>query len=297
EDLVGQLKSNPTGLLTAIAPTLSGADFAMVNLETSLGTTGTKVPKAFNFQVPPQAIDALKAAGVDAVSMANNHGMDYGAVGLQDSLAIRASSGFPILGIGQNDTEAYAPLITEIKGQRLGVIAASDVFDAALVSSWTAAPDQPGIASAEADHLQRLVQEVQTTRPKVDTLVVYLHFGTEKQTCPNARQKEVVDALLAAGVDIVIGSHPHRLQGVGYQGKKLVAYSMSNFIFRGPSSESRKTGVLMVTATGQQIDGFEWKPATLQGNVPVLLSGSASQAGLTEMAQRRDCAGLTEAPT
>ena len=191
QGLTEAVVADPGGLLGSIAPVLGAADVSVVNLEAALGTTGSPEPKSFAFQAPPQALDALRSAGVDAVTMANNHGMDFGEEGLAESLAIRDSSGFPILGIGADEDDAYAPWITDVRGQRIGVIAANDVFDSNLVARWTAGPGTAGIASAEEAHQERLADEVRRTRALVDTLVVFLHYGTENQTCPNGRQQEL----------------------------------------------------------------------------------------------------------
>ncbi len=290
---LGALRSSPGTVLSAIAPTLSAADVTMLNLEAALGTGGSPQPKKFTFQVPAQAIDAVKAAGVDVVTMANNHGMDFGPVGFADSLRIKRESGFPILGIGADDTEAYTPWVTEAKGQRIGFIGANDIFDDNLRSAWTAAPGHPGLASAEEAHQERLAEEVRTLRPKVDTLVVFLHYGTETQLCPNARQKELVELLTRAGADIVVGSHPHRLQGVGYHGQQFVAYSLGNFAFQANSPEGAATGVLTVTATGRRIDGYTWTPAVIRNSIPHPLTGTAADAAQATMTQRQQCAGLT----
>ena len=180
-----------------------------------------------------------------------------------------------------------------MNGQRIGFIAANDVFDDALRSAWTAGPDKPGLASAEEAHQERLAQAVKDTRPQVDTLVVFLHYGTEKQTCPNPRQQELVTLLTQAGADIVVGSHPHRLQGVGYLGTKFVAYSLGNFAFKANSPDGSATGVLVVTATGQRIDGYEWKPAVIRNSIPYPVTGAAADAAQATMTQRQNCAGLT----
>jgi poly-gamma-glutamate synthesis protein (capsule biosynthesis protein) len=297
ESLEGPLSADPEGLLSAIAPTLSAADLAVVNLEAALGTAGTPEAKGFAFQVPAEALDALRAAGTDAVSMANNHGMDFGEEGLAESLRIEAESGFPVLGIGADADAAYAPWITEVRGQRIGVIAANDVFDSSLVARWTAGPDQAGIASAKQPHQARLVQEVQRTRPLVDTLVVYLHWGVEKDTCPTARQQELAAAMTAAGADIVVGTHAHRLQGMGYLGDQFVAYGLSNFVFKAPSEPGRRSGVLTVSATGRRIDGYRWDPAVLQGTLPVPLTGAAADAERAAMDELRGCTDLSATPT
>ncbi len=298
EGLVGSLQADPEGLLSAIAPTLGAADVTVVNLEAALGIAGgAPEPKTFAFRVPAEALVALDAAGVDAVTMANNHGMDYGPEGLAESLRIEADTGFPIIGIGADADAAYEPWITEVRGQRIGVIAANDIFDSNLVSSWTATDDQAGIASAEEAHQDRLAGVVEATRPLVDTLVVYLHYGVEKETCPNARQQELAELLTGAGADIVVGSHAHRLQGMGYMGDQFVAYGLSNFVFKAPSEPGRRSGVLTVSATGRRIDGYQWDPAVLQGNVPYPLSGAAADAERAAMDELQGCTGLTPDPT
>lgn len=287
------LRSSPGTVLSAIAPTLSAADLTMVNLEASLGDKGSPQPKKFTFRVPEQSLEALKAAGVDVVTMANNHGLDYGPENLAESLRIKAGTRFPILGIGADDQQAYMPWVTEVKGQRIGFIGANDVFDDHLRGSWTAAPGRPGIASAEEAHQAHLAEVVSELRDKVDTLVVFLHYGTETQTCPNQRQKDLVQLLTGAGADIVVGSHPHRLQGVGYLGDRFVAYSLGNFAFQANSPEGAATGVLTVTTTGRRVDGYTWTPAVIRASLPVPLTGSAAQSADATMAQRQACAGLS----
>src|SRR5690606_23757350 len=105
---------------------------------------------------------------------------------------------------------------------------------------------QPGIASTEEAEQARFLEQVAKVRDGVDTLVVFLHYGLEPQECPNSRQEELVDALLAAGADLVVGSATHRLQGMGYRGDRFVAYGLSNFVFQAPSAPGRASGVLKV---------------------------------------------------
>src|SRR6185369_3358251 len=91
-NLAGQLQSNPGGMFAPIAPTLSGVDVAMVNLETAIATGGSPDPKNYNFRAPPSAFEALRVAGVDVVTMANNHGRDYGPQGFAETLAAKAQT-------------------------------------------------------------------------------------------------------------------------------------------------------------------------------------------------------------
>src|SRR5207344_1473780 len=151
---------------------------------------------SYNFRAPARAFEALRVAGVDVVTMANNHGVDYGPGGLADTLAAKAATPLGVVGIGANATDAYTPWKKDVKGQRVAVIGASDVIDDPLISSWTATDTQGGIASAKEVNQQRLVESVRAARPDSDTLVVDLHWGAEGTSCPTQRQRDLARALV-----------------------------------------------------------------------------------------------------
>ena len=176
------------------------------------------------FRAPATAFDALESGGVDVVSVANNHGMDFGETGLRDTLASAKRAGMPIVGAGRNDTRAYAPFRRTIRGQRLAIIGATQVLDDHLVSAWSAGPGKLGLASAKDE--PRLVRAVREARSSSDTVVVFLHWGLELDSCPTSSQKSLARKLVAAGADIVVGSHAHVLVGAGRRGKALVAYGL-----------------------------------------------------------------------
>jgi len=277
-------------MLAPIAPLLSSADLAVVNLETAITERGEPQPKEFTFRAPPSALTAVASAGVDVVTMANNHGMDYGEVGLRDSLAATRSSGFPIVGIGNDAAEAYAPYRTTIKGQRIAVFGATQVLDDNLITAWTATDDKAGLASAK--EVERLTGAVAAARGDSDTILVFLHWGVETQTCPTASQQQLARQLVDAGADIVVGGHAHRLQGAGRMDGALIAYGLGNFVFYARPGDGAKSGVLTVTATGRDIDSYEWHPAVIRDGVPRPLAGDAAAAALTAWNELRGCTGL-----
>src|SRR5919108_3692551 len=162
-----RLAEDPRGVLAAIAPVLRSADLTVANLETAVTTAGSAASKQFVFRAPPTAFAALAAGGVDVVSMANNHGMDFGEAGLRDSLAAARQTRFPVIGIGLDDKRAYAPYRAKVRGQRIAVIAATQVLDDHLISTWTAGPRKPGLASAK--NVPRLLRAVRETRSTADT--------------------------------------------------------------------------------------------------------------------------------
>ena len=174
------------GLGSGAAP-LAKADLAVVNLETAVTDGGEQASKQFSFKAPPQALQVIKDAGVDAVSVANNHGMDYGPVGLADTLAASKQYRLPVIGAGVDQAHAFQGYERTIRGVRVAVISATDVLDSSLQSAWTAGPDKPGLASAkEGDLLAQRIRQVSATS---DVVVAFLHWGVEKQVCPTERQQ------------------------------------------------------------------------------------------------------------
>jgi poly-gamma-glutamate synthesis protein (capsule biosynthesis protein) len=287
-----RLDADPASVLEPIAPVLRAADVAVGNLETTLGTAGSPWPgKEFTFRAPGSAIDALRAVGLDAVSMANNHGMDYGAAGLTASLEIaRAQPDHFVIGIGGDEAEAYRPFVTEVRGQRIAVIGATQVIGDSMIPTWTATASQPGLASAK--RVDRLVAEVQQARADADTVVVFLHWGIELETCPSGDQKALAEALVAAGADVIVGGHAHRVQGAGRLGEALVGYGLGNFLWNASSAESATTGVLEVTVTGRRVDSYRWVPARIHSGVPRALEGADATAAVATWDARRGCTGL-----
>lgn len=289
--LRGQLDEDPAGLLAPIAPVLGSADISVVNLETAITQRGTAATKDYTFRAPETAYTALASAGVDVANVANNHGMDFGAEGLTDTLYSAAINGFPLIGIGNDATEAFRPFEATINGQQIAVFGATQVLDGNLIDSWSAGDGDAGLANAlDPD---RLVAAITEARPRIDTVVVYLHWGKEGETCPTERQTELADQLVAAGADIVVGSHAHRLQGAGRDGAAFVAYGLGNFAFYSPDgSPAAATGVLQVTATGRTVDGYEWVPATIRSGVPTPLEGAEAEQAQADWQALRDCTDL-----
>ncbi len=285
-----RLDASPASVLAPIAPVLRRADVAVLNLETAITERGTPAPKEYVFRAPASAFDALESGGVDVVSVANNHGMDFGETGLRDTLASAKRAGMPIVGAGRNDTRAYAPFRRTIRGQRLAIIGATQVLDDHLVSAWSAGPGKLGLASAKDE--PRLVRAVREARSSSDTVVVFLHWGLELDSCPTSSQKSLARKLIAAGADIVVGSHAHVLVGAGRRGKALVAYGLGNFVFYASRAETVESGVLEVTVTGRRIDGYRWVPARISGGIPYPLTGSERGRAQASWRALRSCTDL-----
>lgn len=285
-----RLAASPASVLAPIAPVLSRADVAMVNLETAVTARGEPAAKAFVFRAPASAFTALEAGGVDVVTIANNHGMDFGRTGLRDTLAAGRAAGVPVVGAGWNDRQAYAPHRITVDGQRIAIIGATQVLDDHLASEWTAGPTKIGLASAKNE--PRLVRAVRDARRTSDTVVVYLHWGLELETCPTGAQTSLAAKLVDAGADVIVGSHAHVLLGAGRMKQALVAYGLGNFVFYAFRELTSQTGVLEVTVTGRRIDGYRWRPARISGGIPHVVSASERARARAGWNGLRSCTGL-----
>jgi len=278
-------------VLGPISAVLKRADVAVLNLETAVTTRGTAQPKQYVFRAPPSAFAALASGGVDVASMANNHGMDYGEVGLRDSLAAARRARFPVIGIGLDASQAYRPYRVTIRGQRIAIVAATQVLDDNLISSWTAGPHKPGLASAK--DVPRLVRAVRTARATSDTVVVFLHWGVELASCPTVDQRRLARQLVAAGADVVVGSHAHQLLGAGRMRKAFIDYGLGNFAwYSSASGVTAETGVLLVSVTGGHVNGYRFEPARIASGSPYPLHGAERTSAIRSWRGLRGCTGL-----
>jgi poly-gamma-glutamate capsule biosynthesis protein CapA/YwtB (metallophosphatase superfamily) len=290
-----RLARNPDTALGPVAAVLRRADVAMVNLETTVTTHGTPQHKHYTFRAPPTAFRALQAAGVDVATMANNHGMDYGLVGLRDSLAAAAAARFPVVGIGRDAAQAYAPWLVSVRGQRVAILGATQVLEPGLRAAWTAGSSKPGLASAYDQ--ARLAAAVRRARRTADTVVVYVHWGEEGNPCPTGPQRRLAHVLARAGADAVVGTHAHTLQGSGWLGRTYVAYGLGNFYWWNWFSEpNRTTGVLTLTLGTGAVQRVAWTPAVIRQGAPIPLTGPAASTARARFAAARACTDLSATP-
>jgi len=293
QDRTATLLADPGTAFGPIAGTLSAADLTMLNLETAVTDRGTPQPKQFHFRTGPAGLAAVQAAGVDVVTVANNHVLDYGQVGLADTLAALARAGLPYVGAGVDAAHAWAPYLVTVKGLRLAILGVSQVDE--LAASWVATDSRPG--EAHADDLTRTLAAVRAAKARADVVIVFMHWGTEGVGCPDARQRALAPKLAAAGADVIIGAHAHTLQGSGWLGRTFVAYGMGNFLW-WKQSYSAETGVLRLTLhrDGSPVS-VRFLPAVVSGTgQPVLATGAQAQQIADRYAGLRGCAGLSAAP-
>lgn len=283
--------------LSRVKSLMSGADVAMVNVESAITERGTPAPKMYHFRAPASSLIDLAAAGIDVVTMANNHAVDFGQQGLNDTLEAvdqhRRGTAPHIVGIGRDLAQANAPALLDVKGQRIAV------FGATAIADWTAAHHAAGRNRAGVNSVVRsdaaLVKSVAAWRQRADIVVVFMHWGVEYTKCPSKSQRNIAAHLAAAGADIVVGAHPHIQQGMGMMGKTLVAYSLGNFIwFWNDRLDRASTGVLHVRMRGRTVVSSRWQPTrTLDSGEPTVVTSRARIAEVAQdLRQRRSCAAL-----
>lgn len=226
----------------SVAPLLAAADVAAVNLETAVAEAGTPADKDFTFLADPAILPALADAGIDVVSVANNHARDYGLDALLETVDLARAAGLLPVGAGRNAQEAYAPAVVEVRGRTIAFVGVSRVLPEV---SWKATIHAPGIASAYEEGAA--VAAVQAAAAVADHVVVLVHWGSELAPCPDEVQRRLARALVDAGADVVAGHHPHVLQGIAEVGGAVVAFSLGNFAFTNNHAETRRSLVLEVT--------------------------------------------------
>ncbi len=216
-------------------PTLRSADIAFGNLECCISDRGSPIPKQYNFRASPRRTSVLAEVGFKMVSVANNHAWDFGREALSDTVNNVRRVGVQTVGAGTNRWEAHALQILTVRGVRVGFLAYLGLWPPLLPEAKNA----PSLSMATVPVIRH---EVRAARPLVDVLIVSLHDGKENSPTPNAHQKELARAAIDAGADLVIGHHPHVVELMERYHRKVICYSLGNFVF---STTGRGSGAML----------------------------------------------------
>jgi len=227
---------------------IEAADIFMVNQEFPFTERGTPAAdKQFTFRLPMDRFHIIKEMGVDIVTLANNHILDYGEEGLLDSCAVLEKEGIPYVGAGENLERAKKLETITVGNRTIGFLGTSRVY---MDGSWAAGPNHPGVFSTYDS--RQAVAAIKEARELCDYLVVYVHWGVERETTPKEYQRTMGREYIDAGADLVIGSHPHVLQPVEYYNDKPIVYSLGNFVF-GSSIPSTELFKVTITEAGVEV--------------------------------------------
>jgi VCBS repeat-containing protein len=284
---VGQLMEDdsPSYPFLRTADLIGQADVAFANLEGPITSRG--YPQGgISLRARPSAAEGLAYAGFDVVSLANNHVLDYGEVGLLDTMEILEKMGILYAGVWRGSVEAPAPAIIDVRGVALAFLAYDDVGPARDLS----AVEVSGPASLEPE---RAYAEVRRAAESADLVIVSLHWSTEYLPLPDDSQREVAEGLLEAGADLVLGHHPHVMGAVGLYEVGFVAYSLGNFVFDQPFSLETEQGLLLhalLDASG--LKQVRLVPVQLERGQPAVLPSSEGRLVLSELYALSEGAGL-----
>ena len=245
-------------------------DLSIGNLETSITTRGEKwEDKLYNFRSDPKNLSAMKDAGLDVVNLANNHTLDYGYEGFIDILDYLDRYGIKRIGGGRNKEEALKGAIVEIKGVKIGLLGFSRVVPHV---DWYATSKRPGIVGAYDVHINQVIDRVVEMKKDVDILILSIHWGEEGSSIPRQKEIDLARKLIDNGVDIIMGHHPHVLQGIEIYKGRPIFYSLGNFIFSSKSDITRETMIAQVVLKDKIIDKIHIIPCTIENGRPIPVS-------------------------
>jgi gamma-polyglutamate biosynthesis protein CapA len=236
-------KHGGEAVFAGVRDLLREADLAFVNLESPLSDKGQrKTAKDVTFRGRPALVAGLASAGIDVVSIANNHTLDWGAEALLDTIERLEQAGIKSAGAGADLAAARRPALLETAAGRVAVLAFSNI----LPEGFPAGEGRAGVNPARPDR-ERLLGDVTAAAEEADWVIVSVHWGKEYQPDANADQRELAHQLVDAGADLILGHHPHVIQGLELYRDRLIAYSLGDFVFDHYSRETGEAFVLDVS--------------------------------------------------
>jgi len=240
-----------------IAPTVSAYDLAFANLEGPISLSGKNQGSKFSFRMRPDAATAIKEAGFDIVSVANNHIGDWGQRAMRDTYDYLTKSGIEYVGGDYEEEKAYQPRIFNIRGTNIAYLAFSQ-----FGHGYTEARgENPGIAIID---FEKVKSAILVAKEYADIIIVSYHFGDEYLPEPNNYQKKVAEFTIDSGAHVVIGHHPHVIQPLRLYRGGYIFYSLGNFIFDQKFSEATMQGGLAeVEIENKKINKVELKKVRL----------------------------------
>ena len=270
--------------LAPMSERLAAADITVGNLESTLARLGPPNPvQGDPFHAPQDVRRDLRLAGFDAIDLANNHTGDYGDESLVQTVELLRESGRPTFGAGRDLAEAREPVVVERHGVRFGFLGFNAIGETA-----EAGPGQPGALSVsmpprtgplDRRELGRVLSDVRRLQRRADVVVVMPHWGQQYTHRPEPVQHEVARALARAGADLVVGGHPHWVQGAEQVDDTLVVHSLGNFVFDMATPQTNEGLVLEATFWGDRLMAADFVPYRIGADfAPRVVSSSRADS-------------------
>lgn len=256
---------------------LMNTDLTFINEEFPFSNRGTPEPgKEYTYCVPPERVRIFNDLDIDVISISNNHILDYGQDALVDTFDVLDNAGLDYIGAGPTLDRAKQLITKTVNGKTIGFLAASRVVPSEAWYARNASdthPARPGVFTTYDD--TALCEEIIKAKQVCDFVVVYVHWGIERQETAAEYQRTMARHFVDAGADLVVGSHPHVMQGVEFYKDTPIVYSLGNFLF---SNYYSRTTVLTCTIDEDNNCKIEFLPCKSQSYYTQELSGD----GVTE---------------
>ncbi len=235
------LRSRGGDISAALSPgllsLLRDSDICILNNEFPYSDRGTPTAgKKFTFRAPPSTVHYLTDMGVDIVGLANNHAYDHGKDALLDTFDTLDSEGIPYVGAGHNIEEASKPVYFIAGGMKIGIVCATQIERTSPPDTKEATETEPGVLRTLDP--ARFLGVIEEAEAHSDFVIVFVHWGSENKNEFEASQRDLAEKYAAAGADLIMGAHPHVLQGFDYVGNVPVMYSMGNFWFNSKTLDN-----------------------------------------------------------
>jgi poly-gamma-glutamate capsule biosynthesis protein CapA/YwtB (metallophosphatase superfamily) len=276
-------------LFANIKQFLTPADVTFVNLEGPISDLGSPIwPSGPVFRARPALMQGLLSAGVDVVSVGNNHMLDYGAVALLDCINRLDAAGVKHAGAGANLAAAFAPTIWDTPAGKVALLAYDDIND----SLYGATASKPGVAPFPPSSV--MLAQISAAAQQSDFLIVSFHWGVESDYTVNAAERNLAHKVIDAGADLILGQHPHVVQGLEIYKNKLISYSLGNFVFDHHRTDWGESFILQVILSKDGPPRGEIIPAYLSSaGVPSPVTGGAAGVTLNRLTSLSAALGLT----
>lgn len=220
---------------------LDAADLVVANLEAPFTSSKKKyTTKTYYLKSIPAYVESLKLSGIDIVTLANNHIMDYGKEGLINTINVLKKANIGYVGAGLSITEASKPYIIEVNGIKCAFLS----FGAIYPTKFYANRKKPGIAPSDESFL---IETISGAKKNADLIVVSFHWGKELEVQPDYYQVHLAHTAIESGANLVLGHHPHVLQGIEYYLNGAICYSLGNFVFASLSEKVKRSIILHAT--------------------------------------------------
>jgi poly-gamma-glutamate capsule biosynthesis protein CapA/YwtB (metallophosphatase superfamily) len=278
-------RADPGGPLRPLARRLAAAEITVGNFESTLSTAGSPTQGGDSFAASPRVIPELRAAGFDLLSLANNHVGDYGDRALRQTLDRFDSAKIDTVGAGRDLAAARRPAVIQRDDVRVGFIALDSIGETPSATRNRAGTNRlnmpPRTGPLNRTQLRRITSDIRALNKRVDVVVVLTHWGTQYTHRPEPSQRIAARAFANAGADLVIGGHPHWIQGLEMAGSAVVVHSLGNFVFDMDFQTKTREGVFLeIVLWGDKVKAVEPVPYVIDNSFTPRLSNENRVRGI-----------------